>query len=354
MPFAEAMPMNSRRQFVSAFAAAAAMTAARLSWSKTSALTHKERVDRALLGAEVDRPPFSFWHHYKRPNAQLEAQDHLEFHRRYDTDFVKVMNDFDYPRSTTGKWYELEPVASPYPEQLRTLELVRDGLKGDAYFIDTVYGPYMTAMLLLAAEPQFSGANSSPDRGQVISALHTFQQEHSAEWARALEAITQSTINHINRSLALGSSGTLVSIYNATSRFGSVEDYERYSRSYDKRVMSALAQTKLSILHLHTLERPYLSQFRDFGAPVVNYSVKTSGIPIAEVRQSYSQAIAGGVDEIDFQHLSTQEIVAQWTSARAQAGSKYLITPGCSVPDASTDADLARMTRAVTTSSAAA
>ena len=118
--------------------------------------------------------------------------------------------------------------------------------------------------------------------------------------------------------------------------------------------MSALAQTKLSILHLHTLERPYLSQFRDFGAPVVNYSVKTSGIPIAEVRQSYSQAIAGGVDEIDFQRLSTQEIVAQWTSARAQAGSKYLITPGCSVPDASTDADLARMTRAVTMSGAAA
>jgi uroporphyrinogen-III decarboxylase len=344
--------MNSRRQFVSAFAAAAAMTATRLSWSK-SALTHKERVDRALLGADVDRPPFSLWHHYKRPSAQLEAQDHLEFHRRYDTDFVKVMNDFDYPRSTTGKWYELEPLASPYPEQLRTLELVRDGLHGDAYFIDTVYGPYMTAMLLLAAEPQFSG-NGSSDRGEVISALHAFQQEHTADWERALEAITQSTINHINRSLALGSSGTLVSIYNATSRFGAVQDYERYSRPYDKRVMAALTQTKLSILHLHTLEREYLSQFRDFGAPVINYSVKTSGIPIGEVRQSFSQAIAGGIDEIDFQRLSTQEIVAQWTSARAQAGSKYLITPGCSVPDASTDADLARMTRAVTMSGAAA
>jgi len=348
--------MNSRRQFLSACAAAAAaaaMMATRLSWSKSSALTHKERVDRALLGAEVDRPPFSLWHHYKRPTAQLEAQDHLEFHRRYDTDFVKVMNDFDYPRSTTGKWYELEPLASPYPEQLRTLELVRDGLHGDADFIDTVYGPYMTAMLLLAAEPQFSG-NGGSDRGEVISALHAFQQEHTAEWERALEAITQSTINHINRSLALGSSGTLVSIYNSTSRFGSVQDYERYSRPYDKRVMAALTQSKLSILHLHTLERPYLSQFHDFGAPVINYSVKTSGIPIAEVRQSYSQAIAGGIDEIDFQHLSTPEIVEQWTSARLQAGSKYLITPGCSVPDASTDADLARMTRAVTMSGAAA
>ena len=135
-----------------------AMTAVRSSFASSSRLTHKERIDRALRGEDVDRPPFSFWHHYKRPTAQLEAQDHLEFHRRYDTDFVKVMNDFDYPRSTTGKWYELEPVKTPYPEQLHTLELVRDGLQGDAYFVDTLYGPYMTAMLLLAAEPELTVA----------------------------------------------------------------------------------------------------------------------------------------------------------------------------------------------------
>src|SRR3984885_14566135 len=134
-------------------AAVTAMTAVPSSRASSARLTHKERVDRALSGGEVDRPPFSLWHHYKRPTAELEAQDHLAFHRRYDTDFVKVMNDFDYPRSTTGKWYELKPLKSPYPEQLRTLELVRDGLHGDAYFIDTLYGPYMTAMLLLAAEP---------------------------------------------------------------------------------------------------------------------------------------------------------------------------------------------------------
>jgi hypothetical protein len=147
-------------------AAATAMTAVRSSFASATHLTHKERIDRALRGEDVDRPPFSFWHHYKRPTAQLEAQDHLEFHRRYDTDFVKVMNDFDYPRSTTGKWYELEPVKTPYPEQLHTLELVRDGLQGNAYFVDTLYGPYMTAMLLLAAEPEFAGKKNAEDRSE--------------------------------------------------------------------------------------------------------------------------------------------------------------------------------------------
>ena len=51
---------------------------------------------------------------------------------------------------------------------------------------------------------------------------------------------------------------------------------------------------QLSLLHLHTLELPFLSQFEDFEAPVINYSVKTSGIPIADVRKTYKQAIAGG------------------------------------------------------------
>jgi uroporphyrinogen decarboxylase len=337
----------NRRQFISSMAAATAMTAVRSSFASSTRLTHKERIDRALRGEDVDRPPFSLWHHYKRPTAQLEAQDHLEFHRRYDTDFVKVMNDFDYPRSTTGKWYELEALKTPYPEQLHTLELVRDGLQGDAYFVDTLYGPYMTAMLLLAAEPEFAGKKNAEDRSEVIESIHKFQKENTAGWEQAMEAITQSTIHHIRQSQEIGSSGTLVSIFNATSKFGSVSDYERYSRPYDKRVLAALGESKLTILHLHTLERPYLDQFRDFAAPVINYSVKTSGIPIAEVRKVYAQPIAGGVDEVDFDRLTTEEIRKQWMLAREQAGSKYIITPGCSVPDASTDAELARMPRAV-------
>jgi uroporphyrinogen decarboxylase len=337
----------NRRQFISAMAAVTAMTAVPSSSASPTRLTHKQRVDRALRGEDVDRPPFSLWHHYTRPTAQLEAQDHLEFHHRYDTDFVKVMNDFDYPRSTTGKWYELQPLKTPYPQQLRTLELIRDGLEGDAYFIDTLYGPYMTAMLLLAAEPEFAAKKGSEDRTDVINRIHSFQKENPSAWEGAMEAITQSTINHIRSSQEIGCSGTLVSIFNATSKFGSVSDYERYSRPYDKRVLAALADTKLTLLHLHTLERPYLDQFQDFDAPVINYSVKTSGIPVADVRKAYSQAIAGGVDEVDFDHLTTEEIRKQWMLAREQAGSKYIITPGCSVPDASTSAELARMSSAV-------
>jgi uroporphyrinogen decarboxylase len=341
----------NRRKFLSTTAAAAALALTKPVFGRkaaSSTLSHKERVDRALRGEDLDRPPFTFYHHYKRPTAQLEARDHLEFHRTYDTDIVKVMNDFDYPQSTTGKWYELKPLESPFPEQLATLKLVRDGLNGDAYFIDTIYGPYMTAMILFQSQPQFASLGKSEEvQDEQVKSLHAFQQQNPDAWHGALEAITQSTINHIRHAKDIGASGALVSIFNAESKFGSVADYERYTRPYDKRVLDALADTKVSVLHLHYLERPYLDQFKDFNAPVIQYSVKTSGIPISEVRKKYSQPIAGRVDEIDYEKLTVAEIRTQWTEARAQGGTKYIAAPGCSVPDSSTPEELARFPRSL-------
>jgi uroporphyrinogen decarboxylase len=341
----------NRRDFLSATVAAAGFALARSGFGRKSGtplLSHKERVDRALLGQDVDRPPYTFYHHYARPTAQLEAQDHLDFHRTYKTDIVKVMNDFDYPKSTTGKWFDLRPLDSPYPKQLETLRRVRDGINGDAYFIDTIYGPYMTAMILYQSQQQFANQPKSDEvQDEQLKSLRDFQRQSPDAWHNALDAITQSTVNHIRQSKEIGASGALVSIFNAESKFGTVEDYKKYTHPYDKRVFDALADSKLTVLHLHYLERPYLEQFKDFNASVLQYSVKTSGIPISEIRQKYSQAILGGVDEIDYRKLTTEEIRSQWQDARSQAGAKYVAAPGCSLPNDSTAAELARFPKSL-------
>ncbi len=71
---------------------------------------------------------------------------------------------------------------------------------------------------------------------------------------------TRSMRSRNRQSITDGASGALVSIFNAESKFGSVEDYKKYTRPYDKRVFDALADTRLTVLHLHFLERPYLDQ----------------------------------------------------------------------------------------------
>src|SRR4051812_45904292 len=110
-----------------------------------AALSHKERVDRTLAGKDVDRPPFSFWHHFGLKTAEAHAMRTLEFHRLWRTDIVKVMSDFPFPRPE-GNWYQLRVIHNnPFPDQIKSLELIREGLGGSAYFIETVFNPWNVA-----------------------------------------------------------------------------------------------------------------------------------------------------------------------------------------------------------------
>ena len=67
----------NRRNFLRSAAGAAGLALTKqvlARTAETTALTHKERVDRTLRGQDVDRPPFTFYLHYNRPSPQLEAQ----------------------------------------------------------------------------------------------------------------------------------------------------------------------------------------------------------------------------------------------------------------------------------------
>src|ERR1035437_2807823 len=129
--------MLTRRQF-SCLPFAAALAAPKMS--------SRERVDRALRGEDVDRVPFTFWHHFllqSFPGAR-HAQATLDFHRRFRTDLVKLMSDYPYPKPA-GDWYRLRLEENPYPQQIRALELIRNGLGGQAHFVETIFNPWNVA-----------------------------------------------------------------------------------------------------------------------------------------------------------------------------------------------------------------
>jgi len=292
-------------------------------------LDHKQRVDRALTGKDVDRPPFSLWHHFGLKTPEEHAQRTLEFHRAYRTDIVKVMSDFAYPKAA-GKWYELRVEQNPFPEQIRALELVRDGLNGNAYFIETIFNPWNVAEKLSSKEE-----------------VRRLKEQNPDALLQALDVITQSEVNHAKRAFATGASGVLLSVANANAQEMTVGDYAKFSRTFDRKIMAAIAGAKLSMLHLHVAPG-YLEQFSDFSFPIINYSRKVSGIPIEEVRRQFpSKVIAGGIDEVDYKKLSAEEMRTQWQSAARAAGRKFILTPGCSVPNDSTAGELGRLPEVV-------
>jgi uroporphyrinogen decarboxylase len=293
-----------------------------------SRMTSKERVDRALRGEEVDRPPFTFWHHFglqKEPGERF-ARATLDFHRKFRTDLVKVMSDFPYPRPS-GKWYELSVESNPFPEQLRALEMIRDGLKGDAYFVETLFNPWNQAEKL-----------SSKEQVQQL------KRDNPKVLLAALETIAESEANHVKKAIATGASGIFLAIANAQDGILTREEYAKFSQPFDRIVLQAAAGSKINVLHLHG-PKVYLDLFYHgwTGATVINYGDQETGVPVSKVRAAYDGVIMGGLDEINYRSLTPADLKKQADAARAAAGRKFILAPGCSVPDDSADEELSRL-----------
>src|SRR5580658_9098385 len=248
--------MTDRRSFLVSAAALAGTALAQPILGQVAGrkpLSRKERVDRALAGRDVDRPPFTHWHHFGPQTAEVHAKATLDYHWKYKTDIVKVMSDFEYPKPA-GNWYELKVLDNPFPDQIRALELISTGLNGDAYILETAFNPWQVAVKLSSKE-------------EVLR----LQQENPQRLLDALDVLTQSHINHAKRAFAAGASGVLFSIANANRAELSPADYAKFSAPFDKRFFAATAGAKMNFLHLHW-ENEYVDQFVDFQAPVVNWS----------------------------------------------------------------------------------
>ena len=289
-------------------------------------LTHKQRIDRALTGKDVDRPPFTHWHHFGLTTPEEHAAETLRYHRDYRTDLVKVMSDFPYPKPAAERWYELKVEKNPFPQQIRALELIRDGLNGDAYFIETIFNPWNVAEKLSSKE-------------EVLR----LKQENPKALMQALEVITESEINHAKLATRTGVSGFLVSVANANAKELSPEDYQKFSAPFDKKFLEATKGAKLNFLHLHW-EPAYVDLFQSFPAPVINFSQHVSGVQMGDVRSKYPSAVlAGGIDEVHYRELTPAQLKQQADAARAAAGPKFILTPGCSVPNDSKPEELSRL-----------
>ena len=314
----------SRRHFLTG---AAGALAARINLFAESALSSRERVDRALEGREVDRTPFSFWHHF---GLQKEPPEHfvqatLDFHARFKTDLVKVMSDFLYPQPP-GKWHDLREVANPFPAQIKALAVIGQSLGRKAHFVETIFNPWKVAENLSSTKDVMGLKEEDPQR-----------------LLDALEVIAKSEANHARKAVAAGASGIFLAIANAQDGILSQDDYAKFSEPFDRLVLEATARAPLNTLHLHG-DKVYLDRFyKGWAASVINYSVHGTHVPISIVRKKYSGVLLGGLDENNFRSLSETTLRSQYESARNEAGRRFILAPGCSVPNDSSDPELLRV-----------
>lgn len=294
-----------------------------------------ERVTSALEGEEVDRPPFSFWYHFglqHRPGND-HAKAEIDFYRAYDLDFLKVMSDYPYPLpsgleaiETEDDWNRIEPVASSNPcwtEQLSALEMINDEIGKEALFIETIFSPWTTARRLARAGGLEMARQSGPE---LLLA--------------AMDSIATTLADYAKESLKRGASGIFLSLGAASGDVMTAAEYAIWGRPFDLRILEAVRDARFNVLHIHG-KRIHFDSVLEYPAAAFNWSHFATAPSLGEGKTRSGKTVLGGINESVASHVSALEIREQIANTIREVGTRGLIvTPGCSVPTDTREANL--------------
>ncbi len=318
----------SRRTFLrSSGILSSALVASRRTVRAAKSKTSKVQIVKAVLqGEKVDRVPFTFWHHFRLDKfpGEKHAEATLAFYRKFDVDLLKVMSDFPYPLpegldkiEEEADWSKLELLKNPFPEQVKALRIIQKELKGEVLFVETIFQSWTVARKLSSK--------------QVVARL---KDENPNLLRQVLRTISQSQANHVRHALDAGAAGIFLAVEAADADVMSAEEYQRLVRESDLIVLDA-ARTggHLNILHMHG-NKIHFDELIVHPVQVINYSVYGTGIDLGTAKTKFSGTIMGGMDETHIANLSREELRSEIESAqRAMQKRRFILSPGCSVPD---------------------
>jgi uroporphyrinogen decarboxylase len=231
-----------------------------------------------------------------------------------------------------GDWRRLrplEPDRGVLGEQLAALRQIRDGLAGEAYFMQTVFSPLSVAKYLAGNQA-----------GPVLTSI----QDNPDALRAALDVIAETFANYVQATLEAGASGIFFATTGwASSDLLTEEQYRRFGREYDQRVMDAFAgKAPLNVLH-NCGEHIYFDLLADYPVAAISWAATLPGNPsLGEGKERTTKAVMGGVSEKTTLPDGTSEQVDEEVRAaiRETEGRRVLVAPGCSIPPRTLAANL--------------
>src|SRR5215472_12445936 len=305
------------------------------------------------------------WGHsyLKEWSAEELAGAMLANYRDYDWDYMKVnprasyhvedwgatlqrSNDpnhgptfISFPVNEPGDFRRLrtlEPDRGVLGEQLNALRKIRDGLGGEAYFVQTIFSPLSVAKYLVGNRPEPVKQAIESDPGALRAGL---------------EVIAETFATYAQACLEAGASG----IFFATTGWASADelsedDYRRFGTEYDLRVLDAVAgRAPFNILH-NCGEHVYFDLLSEYPVHAISWAATLAGNPtLGEGKRRSRLAVMGGVSEKSILPDGTPEqVAAEVAQAIAQTGGRrLLVAPGCSIPPRTPHGNLAAAAAAV-------
>ena len=325
-------------------------------------LTKRERVQAALEGETVDRPPVSVWRHFydKETTAQGLVESMVGFQRRYEWDFMKVnpraqyhVEDWgatfrypadpaegptalDVPVGSPEEWERIEPLRTTAPvlsEHLKALSDIKKELSGGVPFIMTVFNPISIAGRLVESEDAFvEHMRSHPGR------IHS-----------ALEVVTETFIDYVSEILNAGADG----IFFATTSWATTdritgEEYAEFGRPYDLRVLDTARDARFNLLHV-CRSNNMLRDLADYPVHAFNWDTQDTTNPSLEQARDFTdKPLIGGISRETLLNGQTASVADEVNEAMGQTGGRGLmIASTCSISPRCPGANLEALRKSV-------
>lgn len=296
-------------------------------------MTSNERVHAAIQGAEVDRVPLCFWHHFKpEGSGERLAALTLEFFRqKFDLDIVKVMPDLPYP-DPPDQLIDAEQVrflprldldTPSFREQLLCVRTLRASLGPDFPLIVTHFSPLTYLLRSMGKARAIEELRRDPD--PIGEGLGTVASNLRRLIAAEIEA---------------GASGVFFSCMGATNADLTQEEYARFGRPYDLEALTDVHNGWLNVVHVHADpdqidDQIYFEAFTDYPVEVISWSDRLTGPDLSEALTLTNKGLMGGLAERGpLTHGSETELENEIMGAVTQTkGRRLILANGCSIPD---------------------
>jgi uroporphyrinogen decarboxylase len=308
-------------------------------------MDHWQRVEAAIAGDAVDRPPVTLWRHFPEDDQHPDklARHMIEWQRRWDFDLVKFMPSGTYgvedwgavsayggqpngarsvvqPAVTrTDDWLalvDLDVRAGSYRRQNEALALTAQALQGSVPILQTVFSPLTTARKL-STERLFADLRRHPD---VLE--------------RALRVITDVTVRFAQDALDAGAHGMFFASQLSTHRLLTDAEYERFGKAYDLQVFAAVAgKTRCNMLHVHGDDIMF-DLLASYPADMLNWHDRRAEPNLRAGVAGFRRAVVGGLDEHGTLLAPDLEAVRHEVRDAIEQtnGRRLLLGPGCVVP----------------------
>lgn len=281
------------------------------------------RVEAALRGAPVDRPPISFWFHFELEEAvpSLVADLHVDLFRGFDLDWLKVMHDHPFGETfgvgtvdSPAELARLRPVApnfGGFGRQLEVLRRIADAVGDDAWFVETIFSPWSIGRILT--------------KGRITSWL----PEEPVAVGAGLAAIAETLAGYVPMALGSGPDGIFYVVDGSAA--GGLA-YEEYAEPLDHQLLDLAVDASFNVLHVHGASGD-LTRHRNPAVHALSAQVGLGTDALIAMRDQIGGALVSGLDERETLPHGTpgavRNEVQRFVTRTGKGG--LLVAPGCAL-----------------------